>query len=199
LLLEWTWESLAAQIPFVYPPHHCTGRWKSRLPASGKLKIGLNWSGHPLWQLDKNRYRSVQLRELAPIARIPEVELYSLQFGEGVEQLADAPFRISDLKVGDFLDTAAAVQALDLIITVDSALVHVAGALGKRCLVMLPFISCWRWMLDRSDCPQYPSLRLFRQRVGGDWSKPIAEIAAVTAALAGRHNEHSLAEPSHES
>ena len=128
------------------------------------------------------------LRHFAPLAAIPGVRLFSLQKGFGAEQLAAAPFPVEDLGAaldtagGAFTDTAAAMAALDLVIVSDSAVAHVAGALGRPVWVVLPLAPDWRWLLDREDTPWYPTMRLFRQRRLGEWDEVFERIAAALGA-----------------
>ncbi len=133
-------------------------------------------------------HRSMPLRHFAPLAAIPGVRLFSLQKGFGAEQLAAAPFPVEDLGAaldaagGAFTDTAAAMMALDLVIVSDSAVAHVAGALGRPVWVVLPLAPDWRWLLDREDTPWYPTMRLFRQRRLGEWDEVFERIAAALGA-----------------
>jgi len=114
---------------------------------------------------------------------------FSLQVGERAGDLARLPAgRVVDLSphLSDFAETAAVVANLDLVIAADTAVVHLAGALGRPCWVMLPFAPDWRWLLDRDDSPWYPSLRLFRQRAPGDWDGVVTDLRRALAALAGQ-------------
>jgi ADP-heptose:LPS heptosyltransferase len=126
------------------------------------------------------------------LARIAGVRLFSLQFGHGREQLEKLPaeVQVTDLadQLGDFYQTAAAMQNLDLLITCDSAPCHLAGALGVPVWVALAQLADWRWLRDRGDTPWYPSMRLFRQREFGDWKEVFEQIAAeLTQLAAARH------------
>ena len=120
----------------------------------------------------------MRLEELRPLAAIPGVTLYSLQCGDGRTELlqADPPFPAIDL-APDFPNTAAAIEALDLVVTVDTSIAHLAGALGKRTFLMLPYNPCFRWMVNREDTPWYPATRLFRQTRPGEWSDVVTAIA----------------------
>ncbi|HEX6512485.1 MAG TPA: hypothetical protein VF157_09320, partial [Chloroflexota bacterium] len=129
------------------------------------------------------------LSSLAPLARVGGVQFFAL-----AKRLAGVPappvpsgMALIDLDpwLHDMADTAAAVQNLDLVITVDTSVAHVAGALGRPGWVMLPFAPDWRWLLDRPDSPWYPTLRLFRQREAGDWTPVVEDIRAALARLAG--------------
>jgi hypothetical protein len=146
------------------------------------LKIGIAWSGNAAFKGD--RLKSTTLPTFLPLAEVPGVQLFSLQFGPRAEQLRTlgAGAGIIDLTplIDDFADTAVALASLDLVISVDTGLVHLAGALGRPAWVVLPFVADFRWLRDREDCPWYPSLRLFRMARENDWS---GVIARVTEAL----------------
>ncbi|MBT6116700.1 MAG: hypothetical protein HOH66_02410, partial [Rhodospirillaceae bacterium] len=145
--------------------------------------LGIAWRGNPAHWNDRNR--SCPLRRFAPLLAVRGVVGHSLQKGPGVEEIAAEGLSplIGDLgsRLGDFSDMAGALHNLDLVITVDSALAHLAGALGRPVWVVLPYAPDWRWMLVREDSPWYPTMRLFRQPAPGDWE---AAFAAVEAALA---------------
>jgi tetratricopeptide (TPR) repeat protein len=185
LLFDWTWETIGNQIPYINPPYHTRRKWRERLAGDGCLRVGLNWEGSLKSRNNAYARRGIPFEQLRPISEIRGVTLYSLQFGSGAEALREGPgrFNIQDLNVGDYLDTAGAVLALDLIITVDTSLAHLAGALGKPSFLMLPFVSCWRWMMDREDTPWYPSTRLFRQGQPGNWADVISKVCQATRSL----------------
>jgi hypothetical protein len=130
---------------------------------------------------------------LAPLAKIPGVSLVSLQKGPGSEQLKDARFPVLDLGPefdggpDAFLDAAAVVSALDLVISTDTSVAHLAGALARPIWTALPLVPEWRWLLDRSDSPWYPTMRLFRQTRRGDWESAVAALAAALGPLAAEH------------
>lgn len=169
------------RFPYVHPSANAVAAWQAQLGNRERLKVGINWSGTQLWRRDKNRYRSIPLAELALLAALPGIEIFSLQFGPESREAAEVSFPIRNLPVGDFLDTAAAVQALDAVVTVDSAMAHLAAALGKPCLVLLPYVSEWRWMLGRTDTPLYPSIYLCRQKEPGEWRDAVTEAMARLA------------------
>lgn len=158
-----------------------------RLPDHGRLKVGLVWGGSPLHMND--HHRSLPLDALTPLLDVPGVDFYSLQVGPPREQIAGSAFagRITDLGSGfnDFADTAAAVTLLDLVISVDTSVVHLAGALNRPCWVLLPFCPDWRWLLEREDTPWYPSVRLFRQSSNAEWPEVIERVAGALAPVAG--------------
>ncbi len=148
-------------------------------PKSHK-RVGLVWAGNPAHRNDANR--SCPLAELRPLFNVPKTSFYSLQVGAGQDALDDfeAANSIIDLapRLHDFADTANAIAALDAVISVDTAVAHLAGALGKPTWLLLPAIDPdWRWLLDRVDTDWYPSVRLFRQKTPGDWRDPIDEIS----------------------
>jgi len=158
--------------------------------AAADFKIGLVWAGRS-YPPD----RSVPLSALAPLAR-PGVRFYSLQIGEGAEQARQPPppMQLIDPtdRIEDFADTAALMQKLDLIVSIDTAAAQLAGALGKPAWVLLKHVPDWRWLLGRSDSPWYPTARLFRQPKPGDWGHPIAQMAdALATLLAGRGSSAS--------
>jgi tetratricopeptide (TPR) repeat protein len=156
-------------------------RWKKAIGDKG-FKIGIAWQGKTGGNNDAER--SFPLKALAPLAKIPGVRLISLQKGEGEAALADLA-QVESLGAdfdagGDaFLDTAAAMQSLDLVITCDTSIAHLAGALARPCWVALKRVPEWRWQLERDDTPWYPATRLFRQPARGDWDSVFAGMAAA--------------------
>lgn len=161
-------------------------RWAPRFGGGGGLRVGLVWAGNPRHANDANR--SLPAEGLAPLLAVPDVRFFSLQTGDARADLGRLPGEVVDLMdgVGDFADTAALLASLDLMIAVDTAVVHLAGALGRPAWVLLPFAPDWRWLLDRVDSPWYASLRLFRQPRPGDWRTLLATVAACLRALAAR-------------
>jgi ADP-heptose:LPS heptosyltransferase len=119
------------------------------------------------------------LANLAPLAGIKDVEFFSLQIGEAGKQTPPAGMNLIDFtsQLADFAETAALAENMDLIITVDTSMAHLAGAMGKRAWVILPFVADWRWPRHRHDNPWYPTLRLFRQPSIGDWGGAIQKVA----------------------
>lgn len=161
--------------------------WRQRIGAHG-FKIGVSWRGSSTAKSDDTR--SAPLSAFAPLAELPGVRLISLQKNEGVQEIAKANgvFRIEELgpdfDAGPdaFLDTAAAMEAMDLVITIDTSLAHLAGALGRPIWIALKYVPEWRWLLQRDDSPWYPTARLFRQRAPGDWGDVIADMAEALRA-----------------
>ena len=172
-LLKTNLDNLPAAIPYVAAEPGLVARWREELSAIGGFKIGIAWQGNPAKELD--RLRSIRLEEFAPLAQMDGVRLLSLQKGRGIEQIGAVAekFVVTDLgnRIDDsFMDTAAVVMNLDLVITADTALAHLAGALGQQVWVALPVNADWRWLREREDSPWYPTMRLFRQSRVGDWS-----------------------------
>ena len=173
------WASIPASIPYLSADAGRREHWRQQLAGSGGLRVGLVWQGNPNFGGD--RQRSARLAQMAPLSRVPGVRLYSLQKGPSVEQLqAEAGQAVTDLGADgwpDFAETAAVVVNLDLVIAVDTAVAHLAGALGVPVWLALPQASDWRWLVGREDSPWYPSMRLFRQRRRGDWNEVFLRMA----------------------
>ena len=171
-LARTTLASIPAQLPYLSADPELRVRWQEALSGVRDFKVGIAWQGNTGHKRD--RQRSVPLLAFLPLARIPDVRLVSLQKGPGREQLYEHPDHLAVLdmadQLGDFADTAALMSNLDLVVTVDTAVAHLAGALGLPVWVALPLCPDWRWLLEREDSPWYPSMRLFRQTTLGDWS-----------------------------
>ena len=172
-------EKSPSQAPYLRADALSEAHWREVLSAEPKrLKVGLVWSGNALHPRDKSR--PVSLKELAPLAR-EDVQFYSLQLGAAAAQIQEKPADMLLLdhtdQIGDLADTAGLVSQLDLVISVDTSVAHLAGAMGKPVWVLIPFRPDYRWRLDRQDTPWYPTMRLFRQKRPGDWSEPIERIA----------------------
>jgi ADP-heptose:LPS heptosyltransferase len=147
------------------------------LPAASCPRVGIVWAGSPDNRTDSQR--SCALAEFLPLLRIPTLAFYSLQKGERAKDLADVPAAVTDLQplLGDFGDTAVIVDQLDLLITVDTAAAHLAGALGKPVWNLLTDVADWRWGLQGETTPWYPTMRLFRQTEPGDWKGMMERVA----------------------
>lgn len=173
-------ESIPAALPYLQALPERRNRWQACLPAEG-LRVGLVWKGNPRFENDADRSLP-GLELLAPLGAVAGLRFISLQKGEGEDQARFPPPGLSLLHLGseieDFADTAAIVAGLDLVICVDTAVAHLAGALGRPCWVLLPhYKTDWRWLEDRSDTPWYPGLlRLFRQGPGQDWASVVEEV-----------------------
>jgi len=170
-------------VPYLRAQPERAARWQQKIGAGG-FKIGIAWQGNPQAEFDKSR--SVALREFLPLSQIPGARLISLQKNFGIEQINALPPDMKVETLGEefdagndaFLDTAAVMQHLDLVIAPNTAIAHLAGALARPLVIPLDFNSDWRWFLDRTDSPWYPSARLYRQQTRGDWGPVFAEIAA---------------------
>ncbi len=183
-------DAIPGRAPYLEADAKRAAAAQKRIRRRGKLAVGIAWQGNPAFPQDC--FRSMPLAHFAPLASVPGVELFSLQKGHGAEQLAAAPFPVTDLGAaldpagGAFLDTAAAIAALDLVVVSDSAVAHVAGALGRPVWVVLPLTPDWRWRLERTDTPWYPTMRLYRPQRLGAWDEVFERIARDLAALAGK-------------
>ncbi len=167
-------ETIPAPIPYLKAPESAP---PFVLP--GELKVGLVWRGNPKHEADDKR--SVPLEMLAPLLAVPGVSWFSLQVGDVAAEREASPFaaRMTDLapRLRDFGATASAVAALDLVISVDTAVAHLAGAMGKPVWTLIAEANDWRWLSGRSDTPWYPTMRLFRQRRGRDWQPALKAMA----------------------
>jgi Flp pilus assembly protein TadD len=181
-----------AEVPYLRADPERVRAWREQLGerlGEGGFKVGVCWQGSTAAYAAPMQ-RSFPLAALADLARLPGVRLVSLQKHDGLEQLAALPADMAVETLGAafdagpdaFLDTAAVMEGLDLVITADTAVAHVAGALGVRTWLALPFVPDWRWGLQGEATPWYPSLRLFRQAGAGDWAPVFAQMAGVLAA-----------------
>jgi ADP-heptose:LPS heptosyltransferase len=177
-------------VPYLFSEPHRAARWRPRVEALPGFKVGICWQGNPAHGGD--RFRSIPLEQFAALAEVPGVTLVSLQKGHGVEQIEASCDRIA-LQVFDdmdrqsvFLDTAAVMEHLDLVITVDTSIAHLAGAMGRPVWVLLSTASDWRWLDGRADSPWYPTMRLFRQKSLGDWAEVLREVADALKTESGR-------------
>jgi tetratricopeptide (TPR) repeat protein len=166
--------------------------WAKKIAAPNKFKVGIVWAGNPKHKNDNNR--STMLEDFAPLAKIPGVQFYSIQKGVVEVELSSPPdgFAIHSLSDGikDFSDTAAVIANLDLVISVDTSVVHLAGAMGRPVWTLLPYNPDWRWLLNRDDTPWYPSMKLFRQKIRGEWSPVFSEVAvALLEYVASKEHE----------
>ncbi|HWY88892.1 MAG TPA: tetratricopeptide repeat protein [Gemmataceae bacterium] len=180
-----TLATIPAAVPYLRADPEKIEHWRRELGALPDFKIGIAWQGDP--KNTKDRSRSCPLTRFATLAGIEGVRLLSLQVGPGTEQLAAVAFPISDLgsrfDTSSMDDLAAVLMNLDLVITVDTAVAHLAGALGVRVWTLLTLTPDWRWLLERVDCPWYPTMRLFRQRRYGDWGELLERVNEELRAL----------------
>lgn len=183
-------DNVPCEIPYLYADEQLTADWKQKLAADKNFKIGICWQGNDNYATPLLRatvaQKSVHPKEFEPICNVPGVSVYSLQKTTGTDQLKDIPSTMKiitfdgdfDQSNGRFMDTAAVIKNLDLIITVDTSISHLASGLGTPTWIMLPNPADWRWMINRNDSPWYPNVtRLFKQPTPGDWQSMIKEVA----------------------
>jgi hypothetical protein len=185
-------ETIPAVVPYLRADPAAVAAWRARLGALPGIKVGLVWAGNPRSfnriAAETDRRRSIPLSTYAPLASVPGVTFVSLQKDAAGEQARSPPAGLVlhdwTRELGNFADTAALVAALDLVIGVDTSVVHVAGALGVPVWILNRHGACWRWLRERTDTPWYPNARLFRQMRTGDWA---SVMVAVRDCLAGIH------------
>lgn len=172
-----TLDTIPCNIPYLHADPIKADYWRQRLTGKG-FKIGIVWAGHSTHTEDRSR--SCHLRDFLRLNKIPGVRLIGLQKGPSARQMedlvTDGPIMNLSDELYDFSDTAGVIENLDLIISVDTAVLHLAGAMGKPAWALLPFSPDWRWLLARQDSPWYPTIRLFRQRRYGDWESVFEQI-----------------------
>jgi TPR repeat len=205
-IFKTTLDTIPADVPYLFADPAQVEFWREKLAQLPGFKVGILWQGSPLHPRD--HLRSVPVTEFAPLAHVEGVHLFSLQVDVGREQLAAAVDRGAwtvnrepcvgprstvhgprstvidlgdDLAADPFAETAAAMKNLDLVVTIDTAVAHLAGALGVPVWVALPFGNDWRWLQGREDSPWYPTMRLFRQRKRGDWQEVFQRMADALA------------------
>jgi ADP-heptose:LPS heptosyltransferase len=179
--------TIPGNVPYVRADEIRIAKWRERLPSNGRLRVGLCWAGTSLH--GNNRNRSISLPQFARLLGVPGVDFVGLQ-----KEIADADASIlrdhGVVQFGqefeDFADTAAVIAMLDLVITVDTSVAHLAGAMGKATAVLIPFAPDFRWLRDRTDSPWYPTMRLFRQGAIGDWDTPLDRLHQELSAVASR-------------
>jgi hypothetical protein len=185
LALGTTLATIPAAVPYLTPGDEHSGLFGAE--ESHVRRVGLVWAGSPAHLRDTRR--SVGLDLLAPLTQMPGLQWYSLQKGSPAAALEVPPpgLRLADLApaIRDFADTAALASHLDLVITVDTSVAHLAGAIGKPVWILVPTPSDWRWLLDRDDSPWYPTARLFRQRAPGHWAEVIEQVREALGSGAG--------------
>jgi Flp pilus assembly protein TadD len=174
LMFRTTLDSIPAPIPYLAAEHQAAESWRMRIDRSGtQRQIGLAWAGSSENRNDRNR--SIPLAKFSPLANPDRLRFHSLQIAPPP---ANVGFPVTDWSthLKDFADSAALIANLDLIISVDTAVAHLAAAMGKKVWLLLPFPPDWRWLLDRTDSPWYPTVRLFRQDTPGDWDSVIRRL-----------------------
>ena len=191
-------DTIPNDVPYLSAEPELVERWRAELAAGepspvAPFRVGIGWQGSPVYTGD--RFRSIPLAEFAPLADVAGIRLVSLQKGLGSEQIAGVDFPVEDFSGrldetgGAFCDTAAVIKNLDLVVSCDTSVGHLAGALAAPTWLALPFSPDWRWLLDREDSPWYPTVRLFRQSKLGQWSDVFQRIAAELALLVKCHGQ----------
>ena len=180
-------ETIPADVPYVFADPQRVQTWQARLENLTGFRVGIGWQGNPQYRGD--RQRSIPLENFSRLAAVPGIRLISLQKGDGAAQIArnERPFPLTqfddlDADGGAFMDTAAILKNVELVVTSDTALAHLAGSMGVEVWVALPYAADWRWFREREDSPWYPTMRLFRQNRRGDWKTEFDQIAIELAA-----------------
>jgi len=183
-----TLETIPAEIPYIHAEPVKVKYWRNKL-AGPYFKVGIVWAGSPTHGND--RYRSCKLKCFAPLTKIDAVCLYGLQKGKAAAQMDEMAGILSIVNISkefdDLTDTAAAIENLDLVISVDTSVLHLAGAMGKPAWALLPYAPEWRWMLNRQDSPWYPTMKLFRQKEWGQWEPVFNQVAQELKIAAEKH------------
>ena len=187
LLKTFSEDEIPHNCPYLVADKNKVKSWNKKLHSKFNLKVGVVWKGRSAYK--NNRKRSIPLETISSLFMDKRIQFVLLQHNatqielDLVERYPNVLSISEDLK--DFDDTAAAIMALDLVISVDTAVAHLAGALNKSVLVMLPYNADWRWLINRSDSPWYPSSRLFRQKSIGNWTQAIEEVKQVLGEALG--------------
>jgi Flp pilus assembly protein TadD len=188
---ETTLDSIPHDVPYVAADPALVREWARRFPEISALRVGLVWAGQARPWLpgftSLDRRRSTDLATLAPLGSISGVQLVSLQKGAPAPETPDLELIDVMGAVSDFADTAAIVANLDLVISVDTSVVHLAGAMGKPVFLLDRYDNCWRWLSGREDSPWYPSLRIFRQRRSGEWGPVISRVVEAVNEMVAAH------------
>ena len=194
-------KNIPTMVPYIAADVKKSDYWENKLDGTYP-KVGLVWAGNP--DHPNNHNRSCPLERFFPLSKIGQIRLYGLQKGMASGQIGNLPrgFEVTDLgkKILDFTDTAAIIDNLDLVVSVDTSVAHLAGAMGKPVWVLIPKrLPDWRWLLDRDDSPWYPSMRLYRQKMHGDWETVIQKMSEDLSDMSKKqpngsihHTEHQL-------
>jgi hypothetical protein len=192
-LFATTLDTIPARVPYLNAEPARVAAWGAKLGETRRFKVGLAWAGSEAHKNDQ--HRSMLLSVFAPLSAIPGTLFVSLQKGPAALQIQSPPDGMELIDptadLHDFADTAALIANLDLVISVDTAMVHLAGALAKPVWTLLPLVPDWRWLLNRSDSPWYPTMRLFRQPALGDWSAVMQRVAADLRRFMGEQGSRS--------
>jgi len=177
--------TIPASVPYLHAPQDRVAQWRSRLPAGSGKRVGLVWAGNAVHKNDANR--SIDLARLKPLFDVASIAFFSLQrdLRPGDAAILNAYSNLTHVgaQLGDFIDAAAAIACLDLVVTVDTSVAHLAGAMGKPVWILLPFHHDWRWLVGCDDSPWYPTAKLFRQPAYGDWDSVVAKLRGMLARL----------------
>jgi hypothetical protein len=182
-----TVDNIPGEVPYLRAKPADIAGWKEIITDDGRLKIGLMWGGNPKHVNDANR--SIGLERLAPIVMAEGVHCFSLQVGERAGDVAALPAGSitspGDERLTPFAATAALMEHLDLVISIDTSVAHLAGAMGKPLWLLLSRVADWRWLLERDDSPWYPTARLFRQDADGQWDRVVDTVVGELARVVG--------------
>ncbi len=187
-------ETIPATVPYIWPFEERLAKWRGRVPDNGRLRVGICWAGNSAHLND--RKRSMPLDRLAAALSLPSVDFFSLQKDVGEAQAAilrDHGVVALGQDFTDFADTTAVIAMLDLVVAVDTSVAHLAGAMGKAVALLIPFSPDFRWLLERTDSPWYPTMRIFRQGKIGDWDAPVARLRDELADAAKRPRSRATA------
>ncbi len=190
-------EDIPDNIPYLFADEKKKTEWQNIIGNNFSVKVGLVWAGNPLHTNDKRR--SCKLSNFKPLFSIRGVEFFSFQKGDAVAQLYQTDYPVKDLNtyINNFEDTAAGIQNMDLIISVDTSTAHLAAAMGKTVWTLLPTNQDWRWIVGRNDTPWYPTMELFRQEKEDNWKLVIEEMAVELEKIVKYHEENFQAKESH--
>jgi hypothetical protein len=191
-LVGTTLETIPATVPYLFAQPERVEHWRRYLNRFDAFTVGICWQGNQVYRDD--RFRSIPLSEFAALAAVEGVQFFSLQKGPGAGQLREVDLGVPVLGFAGaldasapFIDTAAVMKVLDLVISADTAIAHLAGALGATVWTAIPMIRTeWRWLVDREDTPWYPTMRLFRQSAANEWSDVFTRMAGELRALVDR-------------
>jgi tetratricopeptide (TPR) repeat protein len=194
LVFGTTLETVPASVPYLYADDSSRAKWAARMAGEGRPQIGLVWAGAPRENQPNayliDRRRSLHLSALLPLLEVEGLRFHSLQLGSPATQIEELGLQdrveTHHHLIEDYLDTAAILEQLDLVISVDTSVVHAAGALGRPVWVLSRRDACWRWLGNRPDNPWYPTARVFGQPAPGDWASVIAEVGAALHAWRDR-------------
>ncbi len=172
--------------PYLAPPPDRRAAWKGRVPRDGVPNIGLVWAGS---EGDRSRFRSHSIQIFSALARVKPARFFSLQKGPRAKESPSDEMALIDFtdQLRDFADTAALIEQLDLVVSIDTSVLHLAGAMNKPAFALIPWRNSFQWLLDRDDSPWYPAMKLFRQTAPNDWQTPARAMAdAVIREISGR-------------